>query len=189
MYDCLRNSKDIIENSASYLMSSRSSDENVFLLEDVRLETKKPKQSNFIDLNDKGEKVILLYNSNINERHEIVSFKVNTPHVEVFDSTGSPLANVQVSLIWPNVEGTTLVELQTERLSNGKDLKFGFDFDTNAFELLFQVKLEPLALTSFTIKKSSSNQNGSKEANKVTFYHLNHSPDQVRPAREQALNK
>jgi 3-phenylpropionate/cinnamic acid dioxygenase small subunit len=56
------------------------------------------------------ERKLVIFNSNLQaNRREIVSIRVNTPHIEIYDDTKKQLVdNVQVSLVWPNMEGGAL---------------------------------------------------------------------------------
>lgn len=177
MFKSLTDTKEIIENTISYLVSQENSDEKVLDLDDVRIKTHKDeKKIQFIDLSNVEEKEIILYNSNLNERIEVVSFKVNTKNLAVYDNNKQLINDTQISFLWPNMEGVDLTEFSDIRITSTDDLNFAFDFDQNNFELLFQVKLAPLSLTKFTIKKTNTPNLSFSE---VKFYHKKNNPDSV----------
>jgi hypothetical protein len=189
LYEALQNSKDIIENSISYLITNKA--ENIFSVDDVHLAgNNKDKKENRINLiNEKDEKKILLYNSNLNERHEIVSFQINTPHIEIIDSNGLFVENVQISLLWPNMEGVKEFDSTSEKIDFSNDLNFSTDFDSNYFELLFHVKLTPLSLTTYTIRRKLKSELFLNSFNNVTFYYENLKQESVEKAKAKINDK
>lgn len=193
MFDSLENSKEIIEASISYLMSNENKDESLFSIEDVRLagndHAKQSKLKPIIRLDsEKEEKKIILYNSNLNERHEIVSLRVSHPNVEVIDSKGLFVQNVQVSLVWPNMEGVLPYDKTSERLDSNNNLRFSTQFDTKSFELLFEVVLPPLSLNTFTIRRKAHTDAFTSSYNNVTFYSDSSNSDLAENAKK-AINE
>lgn len=175
MFKSLEYSKEIIESSISYLITNDNKNEIVFSIEDVRLagndKEKQLKVKPILKLdNEKDEKKILLYNSNLNERHEIISLRVSHPNVEVIDSKGLFVENVQVSLVWPNLEGVLPYDKTSDRLDSNNNLLFSTQFDSNSFELLFEAVLPPLSLSTFTIRRKANNEPFKNSYNNVTFY-------------------
>jgi hypothetical protein len=194
LFDALRNSKEIIESSASYLITHENKAESIFSIEDVRLagndEEKRSKLKPIIVLEaENDEKKVLLYNSNLNERNEIVSFRINTPHVEIVDSKGLFIENVQVSLVWPNMEGVLPYDKTSEKIDQSNNLEFSNDFDSNSFELLFEVNLPPLSLITFTIRKKPQSAVFSHSFNNVTFYYENVKSESVEAAKKSIEEK
>ncbi len=138
---------------------------------------------------ENDEKKVLLYNSNLNERNEIVSFRINTPHVEIVDSKGLFIENVQVSLVWPNMEGVLPYDKTSEKIDQSNNLEFSNDFDSNSFELLFEVNLPPLSLITFTIRKKPQSAVFSHSFNNVTFYYENVKSESVEAAKKSIEEK
>ena len=138
---------------------------------------------------ENDEKKVLLYNSNLNERNEIVSFRINTPHVEIVDSKGLFLENVQVSLVWPNMEGVLPYDKSSDKIDQSNNLAFSNDFDPNSFELLFEVNLPPLSLITYTIRKKPKTSVFSHSINNVTFYYENVKPESVEAAKKSIDEK
>lgn len=129
-----------------------------------------------------------MYNSNLNERIDVVKFKVNTPHVQVLNSEGKVLENIQISLLWQNVEGVNPVNFGERKMSNTKDLHFAYDYDSKSCELLFEVNVPGLSLTSFTIKKLY--QEGlSNISPDVTFYHSYSDEESINDSKQNILEK
>ena len=127
----------------SYLLNKENQFENIFNVDDVRLnqdQESKQQYKEHIELSEhEPEKKIVLFNSNLNKRIEIISLRINTPFVEVYDNNGQIVENIQVSLIWPNTDGGYLREdLSDEKISNLDDLSFGFDFDESKFEKSYE---------------------------------------------------
>ena len=178
LYTSLFNCKHIIEETTSYLTANEtvigaggsSATRIVYSLDDVSILQSPTKEASafkqpeiFFDLGkDFDEKKIVLFNSNLNggHRYEIVSVRVNTPHVQVFDESAQLLVeNVQVSHVWPNSEGGPLYVPDTTRLPSSSPkslLAHSLDFDANSFELLFEVNLKPLAYATYTIRRTTS---------------------------------
>ncbi len=187
MFKSLTNSKEIIEHSISYLLGQENNGKNLLNLDDVRVKAHKDeKKIQYIDFSDIQEKEIILYNSNLNERIEIVSFKVNIMNLAVYDDNEQLINDAQVSMLWPNMEGVDLSEFNNIKISSTENLKFAFDFDQNNFELLFQVKLAPLSLTKFTIKKTIAINLPSSE---VKYYHKFNNADSVQKLKSDILNR
>jgi len=149
----LRNCQAIIEHATSFLLTRENLNQNVFKLDDVRLlsednekQAYKPLiEFNKANTNEQEDIKVVLYNPNMNHRNELVSFKVNVPNVDVIDNAGLTVENVQLSLAWSNMEG----EILSDKLPN----EFGLDFESNLYELTFEVDLKPLSLTVFTLRK------------------------------------
>ena len=169
---------------------------NIFSLEDVRIKTDMMATSedqNIIDLSElNSKKTIILWNSNLNERIEVVSFTINSPHVEVLDSEGKLVENIQVSIIWPNVDGVSPDNsvFQDTQIRGTQDLKFAFNYKLEKFELLFEVKLAPLSLTKFVIRRKKSNDllvNRAENFPDVKFYHGGHNAEQVDSIKQNIL--
>jgi hypothetical protein len=78
------------------------------------------------------ERKLVIFNSNPQaNRREIVSIRVNTPHIEIYDDTKKqkqPIDNVQVSLVWPNMEGGALSvdTSNSARMSSASKLTHGW---------------------------------------------------------------
>ncbi len=162
-------------------------------LDDVRIKSNinDKYESVVITLSDANpQKTVFLWNSNLAERIEIVSFRVNTAKVQVLNSTGHALDNIQLSLIWPNMDGSVPDEstFQSSRMTSTADLKFAFDFNRNDFELLFQVRLAPLSVTKFVIKQSSEST-ANLDMPDVKFYHANHQADKFESLSSSILKE
>jgi hypothetical protein len=108
-----------------------------------------------------------LFNSNLNKREEIVGFRVNDPNVQVVDSEGKLVENMEVSLVWSNTDGGYLKDFSQANLS-ARD-RLGLAFSEDSYELLFQVQMSALSMQSFTIrlKTEKSEENNS---NSVDLY-------------------
>jgi hypothetical protein len=106
------------------------------------------------------ERKLVIFNSNLQaNRREIVSIRVNTPHIEIYDDTQKTLIdNVQVSLVWPNMDGGALSvdNSNSARMSSASKLTHGLDFDTNTFECLFEVNVKGLSFSKYTIRTNPS---------------------------------
>jgi hypothetical protein len=106
------------------------------------------------------ERKLVIFNSNLQaNRREIVSIRVNTPHIEIYDDTQNTLIdNVQVSLVWPNMDGGALSvdNSNSARMSSASKLTHGLDFDTNTFECLFEVNVKGLSFSKYTIRTNPS---------------------------------
>ena len=132
MFKSLTNSKEIIEHSISYLLGQENNGKNLLNLDDVRVKAHKDeKKIQYIDFSDIQEKEIILYNSNLNERIEIVSFKVNIMNLAVYDDNEQLINDAQVSMLWPNMEGVDLSEFNNIKISSTENLKFAFYFKLN----------------------------------------------------------
>lgn len=194
LYDCLTSTRQIIEKSASYLIGQQNSDKTIiFSLDDVRIKTGmgQSEKAKYLDLSDStGKKTVVLWNSNLNERFEVVSFKVNSPYVEVVDSDGNIVKNIQVSMIWPNMEDVEPDDstFKNPRMSSNENLQFAYDFDKEHFELLFEVKLAPLSFTKFVMRRSGTFQ-PQKSISDVIFYHNNHNQERAASIRNTTLGR
>lgn len=181
LYAALKNSKNVIESSLSYVLSSTTKpikssqvvnqtwSSNVFDIDDIRLVPEKfaPKSRKFLNLKNQQQNV-LLFNSQLNKRNEIVSFRVNTANVEVLvdGSSRQPLARdkLQISLIWPNTADEPLDWFANRH--NDHDDHIGFD--KFHYELLFEVDIEPMSTRTYTIKSSADSS--FKSNGQVDFY-------------------
>jgi hypothetical protein len=125
LYTSLSNCRQIIEETSS-LLTLATSDQTkdppkIYSLDDMSIlsETQTatfkpliqfdlPLSTN--DANAQQERKLVLFNSNLQaNRREIVSIRVNTPDIEIYDDTKKQLVdNVQISLVWPNMEGGAL---------------------------------------------------------------------------------
>ena len=166
----MKNSKNIIETSLSYLIRKNGGSSNYFNIDDVRLnQDQESNEKNKIYLNFDSRsptQKVFIFNPNINKRVEIVSLLVNSPNVEVYISDGKPVKNVQVSLVWPNMDGGHLNQDNLQHNSFDDEFLFARDFQKEYFELLFEVELEPLSLSSYKILKTAKKQ----KITNVTFY-------------------
>ena len=100
-------------------------------------------------------KTLIIFNSNVQaKRNEIISLRVNTPNIEIFDETSKTLiTSKQVSLVWPNSEGGSLsIDNGNTRMDSASQLTHALDFEANTFEVLFEVNVKPLGFSKFTIR-------------------------------------
>jgi hypothetical protein len=202
MNDALSNCREVIENSLSYLMSKENAaQESIFNLDDVRInndQTSKNKYKEAIKLtSSKPERKVVLFNSNIHKRDEVISFRVNVPNVEVVTSEGKLVNNIQISLVWPNTDGGYLRQDKYDnKIANADQLLFALNFDEASYELLFEASLPAFSATAFTIRKTaettessprSANTSGgipgSAYIGKVTFYYTTIIDDSIRNIR------
>ena len=120
------------------------------------------------------ERKLVIFNSNLQaNRREIVSIRVNTPHIEIYDDTKKQLVdNVQVSLVWPNMEGGALSvdTSNSARMSSASKLTHGLDFDANTFECLFEVNVKGLSFSKYTIRTNPSKTRMMSNLTRVDFY-------------------
>ena len=120
------------------------------------------------------ERKLVIFNSNLQaNRREIVSIRVNTPHIEIYDDTKKQLVdNVQVSLVWPNMEGDALSvdTSNSARMSSASKLTQGLDFDTNTFECLFEVNVKGLSFSKYTIRTNPSKTIMMSNLTRVDYY-------------------
>ena len=110
--------------------------------------------------------------------------------MQVVDSEGKVLENIQISLLWPNVEGVDPIVSDQQRMTNTNDLRFAYDYNSNICELLFEVKVPGLSLSTFIIKKKK-HEDLSKISPEVTFYHnyLNADQNKIDSAQQTILEK
>ncbi|CAF0850007.1 unnamed protein product [Brachionus calyciflorus] len=142
LYLALKNSKNVIEYSTSQLLNEQNSQDIIFKIEDVRLEQNSNNNDNLIKLTkEKNSQKIILINSNLNKRNEIITLRVNDPNVQVIKSDGTIFQNIQLSLVWSNTDGGILTDFKNDQ-----------NFDQSQYELIFPVDLDPISLTSFTIQ-------------------------------------
>jgi hypothetical protein len=166
----LENSKTIIENSLSHLISKNNNNgetvvKNFLNIDDITSKSLN-KPCTFIKLTSiESKQRVVLFNSQLQKRVEIVSFEVNTPHVHVVDdSTGSVLENVQISHVWLNAENNITYAMNEKSSSS-------LLIDDKNFELLFEVSIDPMSTKSFTIQQNTKSR--VKQIPKVSFYYRN----------------
>ena len=131
----LLNCKKVIEISAAYLMKPSSIPANFTLSMDELLLN----SSLVIDLLKNQQESLILFNPSSNHRNEIVSLKVNTPFFEIYDSDASRIDDYQLSLVWNDSEQHQL------------------DFNEHAFDVVFSIRMSPLALKPITLKSCFKN--------------------------------
>ena len=155
-------------------MTPENKSERIFSVDDVRLnqdQASKRKYKEIIEFDSEHkEQKIVLFNPNLNKRDEVVSFRVNTPNVDVYTADGQLVKNSQVSLVWPNTDGGYLKQnTDDNKVKNLDDLSFASQFEAGSYELLFQVSLESFSVSSFSIV----NRLDKKEVQltKVRFYY------------------
>ncbi len=193
----MRNSREIIEQSLSYILNKPDQNENIFYIDDVKLnqdqndpESREKHSETIIFSSDKTEQTITLLNTNLHKRAEIVSLRINTPQVEVYGSDGLPVKNIQINLVWPNTEGGYLSEENggQDRLKSNDDLSFALDFHDSKYEILFEANLGPLSTNVFTIRKKN-NVSSSTTLSIVTFYYRNLNTQTVRDVQNKIENR
>ena len=195
LFRSLSKCKEVIESCSSYLTSKNNGDENVYSIDDVSLanldeEKKRLKATiTFDNTKQQEEQKIVLFNSNLNIRNEIISVRVNSPNVEVLDAENQVMKNLQISLVWPNTEGGFLDINNNARMSLNENLGHGLDFDPVYFELLFQIELKPMSFQSYTIRKKLDDENHSNKASKVRFYQKSLNKDNVEKATTEIKKK
>ena len=125
-------------------------------------------------LNDNDEQSVVLFNPSTNHRHELVSFRINTPFVRVYDEKDAERDDFKLSLIWPN---NVELNLPDERVFPAPDsaelptpTSFGSDFDTNHIEIVFKIAMEPLSFYKFKLKKSTSSILKAEKFAQVTYF-------------------
>ncbi len=109
LYDALNSSKKIIEDSLSYLASKQNIKETVFRIDDTRLNDNKVNTVKFESIiefkdGDNSSQKVIIFNTVLNKRFEIIIIRKNTPDVEIFTSDGRLIETVQTSLTWPDLE-------------------------------------------------------------------------------------
>lgn len=189
----MKNSKKIIENSIAYLMASnrkKADVENVLDIDDIRLESNKM-NTNFIDLSDSNlEQKIVLFNSQLQKRVEIVSFRINTPNVYVIEDLDEIVVeNVQVSLIWSNTDGGHLNQATIPSVDDKEQLEPSLDFNENYFELLFKVTMDPLSAKSYTIRKSDDKKLITHGQNSQVLFYFRNAESEIAKQFESAFEK
>jgi hypothetical protein len=180
LYTSLSNCRQIIEETSSLLTLNQTKDsdststfsskiyslDDMSILSETQTATFKPliqfdlPLSTNDDAAAQQERKLVIFNSNLQaNRREIVSIRVNTPHIEIYDDTKNTLIdNVQVSLVWPNMDGGALSvdNSNSARMSSASKLTHGLDFDTNTFECLFEVNVKGLSFSKYTIRTNPS---------------------------------
>ena len=193
MYTSLSNCRQIIEETSSLLTIATSDQtkdsskiyslDDMSILSETQTATFKPLIQFDLPLstNDAApaqqqqqERKLVIFNSNLQaNRREIVSIRVNTPHIEIYDDTKKQLVdNVQVSLVWPNMEGGALSvdTSNSARMSSASKLTHGLDFDANTFECLFEVNVKGLSFSKYTIRTNPSKAIMMSNLTRVDFY-------------------
>ena len=190
MYTSLSNCRQIIEETSSLLTfatSDQTKDSSkIYSLDDMSI-LSETQTATFMPLiqfdlplstNDAAqqqqERKLVIFNSNLQaNRREIVSIRVNTPHIEIYDVTKKQLVNnVQISLVWPNMEGGALSvdTSNSARMSSASKLTHGLDFDANTFECLFEVNVKGLSFSKYTIRTNPSKPIMMSNLTRVDFY-------------------
>ena len=157
----------MIEQTASFLFNPQVPKEKHFRLDEPRTEFLT--QIDLLDTND--EQNVVLFNPDTHERDEIVSFRINTPHVQVFDSNGERVDDVQISLIWKKVSKTGPdFFFQSYRPDPQIKTPVGSDFEEGHYELLFQASLPALTFRTFTIRRVEPDGALNEVLSKTTFF-------------------
>jgi hypothetical protein len=188
LYTSLSNCRQIIEETSSLLTLAASDQtkdsskiyslDDMSIMSETQTATLKPLIQFDLPLstNDAAqqERKLVIFNSNLQaNRREIVSIRVNTPHIAIYDDTKKQLVdNVQVSLVWPNMEGGALSvdTSNSARMSSASKLTHGLDFDANTFECLFEVKVKGLSFSKYTIRTNPSKASMMSNLTRVDFY-------------------
>jgi hypothetical protein len=194
LYTSLSNCRQIIEETSSLLTLNQTKDsdststfsskiyslDDMSILSETQTATFKPLIQFDLPLSTNGdaaaqqERKLVIFNSNLQaNRREIVSIRVNTPHIEIYDDTQKTLIdNVQVSLVWPNMDGGALSvdTSNSARMSSASKLTHGLDFDTNTFECLFEVNVKGLSFSKYTIRTNPSKTIRIINLTRVDFY-------------------
>jgi hypothetical protein len=89
---------------------------------------------------------IVIVNTVLNKRVEIISFTANTPDLEVYTSDGKLAQTVQTSLVWENLVGDSNTKNVDDFLS------FATRFSEEMYEILFEASIEPLSIAVYTVK-------------------------------------
>ena len=134
-------------------------------------------------------KTLIIFNSNVqSKRTEIVSLRVNTPNIEIFDETSKTLiTNKQVSLVWPNSEGGSLsIDNGNTRMDSASQLTHALDFEANTFEVLFEVNVKPLGFSKFTIRTQFESK---VNLTRVDFYQREANVDFVNKVKDEINTK
>ena len=87
------------------------------------------------------------------------------------------------------MEGVKEFDSTSEKIDFSNDLNFSTDFDSNYFELLFHVKLTPLSLTTYTIRRKLKSELFLNSFNNVTFYYENLKQESVEKAKAKINDK
>ena len=147
--------------------------ERVLSIDDIRFSSNDQTANRIrLDFKNDDEKVVL-YNSNEHARVELIRLNVNTPYVAVFDEHDKPLKDHQVSLVWPNLDNGPSAEKWSsnhEKMPARDDLSASLDFEQDTFELLFHVRLPPLSLSTFTIRKVPEAESTLNKDESTMFY-------------------
>ena len=180
----ISNSMEIIEESASYLLKNSSNSNLMLKIDDIAA------SDTLINLNEYNPKFTLfIYNSNLNKRFEIVKLKVNDPNVEVLNSKGDILKNIQLSLIWPKMDDTYIHRENEFPYFYYPNMNPELEFDNRYFELLFQVEIDPLSIESFTIRKKRDSESLIDNLSETVFYKKNFNPLSENNIRIEIANR
>ena len=167
----LKNCKNVIEQSASRLMrNSAESATNIFSIDDVLLNS-----SVVIDMSSKEEKSVVIFNPSTNQRSEVVSLKVSSPYLEIYDGDGSKIEEYQLSLVWDNSDILSINEDEMPTKPDERKQKSPLDFDQSTFELLFQIDINPLSMKTIRIKPVDKNDKLLQKFSKVKLFVQNSS--------------
>lgn len=194
MYTALGNSKNIIEQSLAYLLTpdNISPINNLLDIDDIRISSKKDNEANYIYLTDESpSQRIVVFNSLLQKRNEIVSIRINKANVQVFNEEDNTLIeNVQVSLIWPNSEGGSLNQQPIPNKSIKEQTEPALSFNQDLYELSFEISIEGLSSKSFKIQVNNDNTNLIKtNPNTVTYYFKNFTNENAESIKSEFLRK
>ena len=158
------NSQNIIEQSSSFLLSTdHQNKEKLFTINDYKLN----KISIEIDLNNINDRqTIVLFNPSANQRNEIISLKVNSPFVKIYNENGEPITSYSISLIWQNTYDLNAVNINEQPILNSF-INIEKDFEKNYCELVVSIRLEALSFTRITIVNEEKSE---LKLTKVQFY-------------------
>ncbi len=152
----LYSTREVIQSSANFLMSKNNKNftaDEVFYLDDVRINNDGESRIKYKEAlhltKSESEKKVVLFNPNLNKRDEIISFRVNSPNLEVLNSKGELVAYTQVSLVWKNTDGGYLDDNNSNSAENDT---FGLNMNETVYELLFEAHFDALSLHTFTIR-------------------------------------
>ena len=190
----MENSKNIIEQSLAYLLTpdNISPINNLLDIDDIRISSKTDNEANYIYLTDESpSQRIVVFNSLLQKRNEIVSIRVNKPNVQVFkEENNSLIENVQISLIWPNSEGGSLNQQPIPNKSIKEQTEPALSFNQDLYELLFEISFEGLSSKSFKIIINNDNANLIKtNPNAVSYYFKNFTNENAENIKSEFLKK
>lgn len=113
----MENCKTVIEHSLTYLISSdHLNNENLFSIDDLVFQ--RNESDVFVHFSDDiTQQKIVIFNSQLSKRNEIVRFRVNRPNVNVVSNDDGKmvvLKSVQISIAWSNTDGVKLENLRNK---------------------------------------------------------------------------